>query len=158
MCWCFGAVPKSSATAARRCIACARPISIADIRSAYLARKQVTWAITPRGHGSVLGEVSIFNWNRRHHRAEISYALARASWGQGIASEAVRAVIRFGIARMVLHRIEAVTLVKNARSVRLLERLGFEREGTRREYSLEEDGAYLDSAIYGLLDPSVRGE
>jgi ribosomal-protein-alanine N-acetyltransferase len=52
---------------------------------------------------------------------------------------------------MQLHRIEAATIVDNTRSVRLLERLGFRREGVRREYSLEEDGAYHDSAIYGLL-------
>ena len=35
--------------------------------------------------------------------------------------------------------------------VRLLERLGFQREGTRREYSLEDDLTFHDSAVYGLL-------
>ena len=52
---------------------------------------------------------------------------------------------------MNLHRIEAHTIADNRRSVRLLERLGFQREGTRREYALEDDLAFHDSAVYGLL-------
>jgi ribosomal-protein-alanine N-acetyltransferase len=48
-------------------------------------------------------------------------------------------------------------LKKNARttnnheSVRLLERIGFQHEGTQRNHSWEDEGAFYDSAIYGLL-------
>jgi [ribosomal protein S5]-alanine N-acetyltransferase len=52
---------------------------------------------------------------------------------------------------MQLNRVEAQTIVDNLASVRLLLRLGFRQEGVRREYSLEEDGALHDSAIYALL-------
>ena len=52
---------------------------------------------------------------------------------------------------MQLHRIQAHTIADNHRSVRLLERLGFRREGTLREYSLEDDLTFHDSAVYGLL-------
>jgi RimJ/RimL family protein N-acetyltransferase len=55
------------------------------------------------------------------------------------------------LAEMRLHRIEARTIADNHRSVRLLERLGFQREGTLREYSWEDDLAFHDSAVYGLL-------
>jgi ribosomal-protein-alanine N-acetyltransferase len=44
-----------------------------------------------------------------------------------------------------------IGLHTNHRSVRLLERLGFRREGTLREYSLEDDQRFHDSAVYGLL-------
>ena len=124
---------------------------IAEMLAEYATRKQVMWAITKRDGGAVLGGVDLHDWNRTHHRAEVGYSLARAWWGQGIASEAVRAVLRFGFERMQLHRIEAGTIADNWRSVRMLERLGFRREGTRREYSLEDDGTYHDSAMYGLL-------
>ena len=72
-------------------------------------------------------------------------------WGQGIASEAAQAVISYGFTTMKLHRIQAHTITDNHRSVRLPERLGFHREGTLREYSLEHDLTFHDSAVYGLL-------
>ena len=66
-------------------------------------------------------------------------------------NEALTAAIRFGFAEMLLNRIEAQTIADNASSTRLLGRLGFAREGTRRRYSWEEDGTFHDGAIYGLL-------
>jgi ribosomal-protein-alanine N-acetyltransferase len=75
---------------------------------------------------------------------------AISHWGQGIASEAARAVIDYGFTTMKLHRIQAHTIADN-HPVRLLERLGFRREGTMREYSLEDDLSFHDSAVYGLL-------
>ena len=82
---------------------------------------------------------------------DIGYDLARDQWGQGSATEALTAAIRFGFAEMLLNRIEAQTIADNASSTRLLGRLGFAREGTRRRYSWEEDGTFHDGAIYGLL-------
>lgn len=119
--------------------------------------KEVMWAVTLRGRSGVEGGGDLHQWNRFHRRAEIGYSLARAWWGQGIASEAVRAVLDFGFTRMHLHRITAMTIADNHRSVRMLERIGFRREGTRREYSWEEDGTFHDSAIYGLLESDVIG-
>jgi ribosomal-protein-alanine N-acetyltransferase len=77
--------------------------------------------------------------------------MARAYWGQGIASEALRAILRFGFDGMKLNYIYAGTIADNHESVRLLERIGFRREGTRREYSWEDDGTFHDGAMYGLL-------
>ena len=45
----------------------------------------------------------------------------------------------------------AQTIADNHESVRLLARLGFQREGTRRSYSWEDDGTFHAGAIYGLL-------
>ena len=56
---------------------------------------------------------------------------------------------------MNLHSIYANTIADNHASVHLLERIGFRREGTRREFSWEEDGTFHDSAMYGLLTARV---
>lgn len=125
---------------------------IRSVHGAYGARTSVVWAVADRGEDTVIGEVSLHGWSRRHRRAEVGYTLAAARWGTGLASEAVRAVCAFGFDQMRLHRIEAETIDDNDRSVRLLERLGFQREGTRREYSLEDDGLFHSNAVYGLLD------
>jgi len=125
---------------------------IREMHAAYQARREVMWVVGELGHGKVVGGVSLHDWSRRHQRAEVGYTLARSWWGRGVAYEAVAAVCAFGFDKMGLHRIEAATIADNHRSVRLLERLGFQREGTRREYSLEDDGLFHHSAMYGLLD------
>lgn len=125
---------------------------IREMHAAYQAGRSVMWAVAERCDGRVVGAVSLHDWSRRHQRAEVGYTLAQSWWGRGMAYEAVAAVCAFGFDQMGLHRIEAETIADNHRSVRLLERLGFQREGTRREYSLEDDGLFHHSAMYGLLD------
>ena len=65
-------------------------------------------------------------------------------------------VLNFGFTLMNLNRVDVYTIADNHRSVRMLERLGFVREGTRRGYSWEEDGTFHDGAIYGLLHHEWR--
>ena len=69
----------------------------------------------------------------------------------GLATEAITAIHPVRVLRHAAHRIEAQTNADNGSSIRLLGRLGFAREGTRRSYSWEEDGTFHDGAIYGLL-------
>lgn len=124
---------------------------IEELHDEFRALTGVSWAVTLTDDGAVLGLFGLHHWSKYHRRAEVGYDLARTHWGKGIASEALRAIIQFGFERMSLHRIYASTIADNHRSVRLLERLGFQREGTKRQHSWEEDGAFHDSAMYGLL-------
>jgi len=124
------------------------------LREEIAADQRRHWAI--EFAGTVVGLIGLHGWEQHHRRAELGYDLARTHWGRGIAFEAARAVIEYGFGAMALHRIQAHTIADNHRSVRLLERLGFQREGTLREFSLEDDGAYHDSAVYGLLSGDRR--
>jgi [ribosomal protein S5]-alanine N-acetyltransferase len=128
---------------------------IEEMRHACAIEQQQIWAVTLKGNNTVIGLVSLQYRNHRgdpyHRRAEVGYGIARASWGQGIGSEAVRAVVHYGFVQLKLNRIYAGTIADNVESVRLLEKLGFVREGTRRQHSLEDDGRFCDSAMYGLI-------
>lgn len=124
---------------------------IRTMQAWYVSRYAIQWGITLRGEDRVLGLCGLHDWNRKHRRASVGYDLARSRWGQGIATEAVRAVLRYGFEQWRLNRIEAITIADNARSIRLLERLGFQLEGVRRDYWLEADGCYYGSAVYALL-------
>jgi RimJ/RimL family protein N-acetyltransferase len=124
---------------------------IQALRAETATQQGITWAVTLHPGDTVLGLFGLHDWNRYHRRAELGYDLARAYWGQGIGSEAVRAVVRFGFGHMDLNRVYANTIADNHASVRLLEKVGFCREGTRRKHSWEEDGTFHDSAMYGLL-------
>ncbi|QGN32830.1 GNAT family N-acetyltransferase [Microlunatus sp. Gsoil 973] len=123
---------------------------IKELRAAYEAHLAIHWAVTLGDHRAI-GLFGFNAWERFHRRAEIGYDLRRDCWGRGFATQALDAILRFGFTRMGLNRVEAQTIADNHASVRLLRRLGFQREGLRRAYSMEEDGSYHDGAIYGLL-------
>ncbi|WP_433633800.1 GNAT family N-acetyltransferase [Nocardia sp. CA-120079] len=124
---------------------------IATLRTAYAAEEQIQWALTRRDDRPI-GVFGFNSWQRFHRRAEVGYDLARTHWGQGIATEALTAIVRFGFDQMRLHRIQAHTIRTNEPSIRLLTRLGFHRDAVLRDYSLEEDGHFHDSTIWSLLE------
>jgi ribosomal-protein-alanine N-acetyltransferase len=122
-----------------------------EVRAGYEKKESLVWGITQRGDDTVMGMIGLWRWSRRNRRVMLGYDLARVYWGNGFATEGVTAVLNFAFTQMNLNRVEAYTIADNHGSVRMLERLGFVREGTRRGHSLEDDGTFHDSAIYALL-------
>jgi ribosomal-protein-alanine N-acetyltransferase len=82
----------------------------------------------------------------------LGYQVARSHQGRGFMSEALRATNAFVFAEMRLHRIMANYRPENERSARLLERLGFAREGLARDY-LFIDGEWRDHVLTALVNP-----
>ncbi|MFT4217739.1 MAG: GNAT family N-acetyltransferase [Micropruina sp.] len=124
---------------------------IERVRAEFAAGEGVYWALAVPDDPRAIGLFGLGGWDRYHRRAEIGYNVHRDHWGQGLATEAVRGILEFAFTTMNLNRIEALIIADNHPSVRLVERVGFVREGTRRACSWEEDGVFHDSAIYGLL-------
>ncbi|HMP41963.1 MAG TPA: GNAT family N-acetyltransferase [Roseiflexaceae bacterium] len=128
---------------------------IGQMQAACARGEQQLWGITLRPADSVIGLVSLQQWNHSgdsyHRRAEIGYGIAHAHWGYGIGGEAVRAVLHYAFEVRRLNRIYARTIADNHESVRMLKRLGFVREGTQRQHSWEDDGTFHDSAMYGMI-------
>jgi len=125
---------------------------VREIESGWNARTLLQWGITSKGEGAVIGTCTLYRWDRTHRRAELGYVLRRERWGAGIATEAVRAVLDHAFGTMNLHRIGADTDPRNAASARLLERLGFSREGLQRETYFHL-GEWADSELWGLVEP-----
>ena len=82
----------------------------------------------------------------------LGYQLARSSERRGLMTEALRATNAFVFDEMRLHRIMANFRPENERSARLLDRLGFVREGLARDY-LFIDGAWRDHILTALTNP-----
>ena len=108
------------------------------------------WAIADIASDELIGTLTLFKLDRDHRRAEIGYILGTPHWGKGLAGEAMRAVLRHAFGAMQLERIEADTDPRNAPSLRMLERLGFKREGLLRKRWFVND-EWCDSAWLGLL-------
>jgi RimJ/RimL family protein N-acetyltransferase len=124
---------------------------IAAMDAAYHDEAEIRWGITLKDNrAAVIGMCGFNYWNRRDARASLGYDIARAHWGQGIMTEALRAVIQFGFEHMELNRIEADADVRNAASARVLSKLGFRREGIQREQFFD-GGAFHDLVLFSLL-------
>jgi ribosomal-protein-alanine N-acetyltransferase len=114
------------------------------------ARSLLQWGIVRADDDRVLGTCTLADIDLAHRRAGLGYALARTAWGQGFAREAVRAVIGFGFRELDLHRIGADVDPRNTASLRLLDDLGFCREGVQRECYFVMD-EWQDAVLFGLL-------
>ena len=90
--------------------------------------------------------------SREHGIASVGYSLLSAFRGRGIASTALRQLVRLAFypAGLALHRLEANVAVANIASQRVLEAAGFAREGIARGL-LRIDGVWIDHVRYGLL-------
>lgn len=116
------------------------------------------WTIITRHDSRVIGTLAANN--RRAGVAEIGYLLIRENWGQGYAREAVARLIDLLIVEEGHRRVMADTDPDNVASIRLLESLGFRREGLLRE-EWETHIGVRDSLLLGLLAPewhAVRGQ
>lgn len=96
-----------------------------------------------------IGDVAVHLQENRM-QAEIGYTLAPAYQGQGFAGEAVRALLDHLFKVRGLHKVSAECDARNVASARLLERIGFTREGLLRAHTWIK-GEWTDDAHYGLL-------
>lgn len=108
------------------------------------------WGIVLKDAGTLMGTCGYHFWDRDNRSAEIGYDLGPAYWGHGYMAEALKAALCHGFEIMLLNRVQAFVALENDRSSRLLERLGFAREGTVREKHLFR-GRYHDHYCFSLL-------
>ncbi|WP_432941630.1 GNAT family N-acetyltransferase [Kribbella sp. CA-253562] len=101
--------------------------------------------------GVLIGDIGL-NLDETLRQAELGFTLAPAYQGQGYASEAVGALLDHLFTQRNLHRVSAECDARNVASARLLERLGFQREGLRRAASWWK-GEWTDDLLFGRLHP-----
>jgi RimJ/RimL family protein N-acetyltransferase len=97
-----------------------------------------TWLLLRHGAGEVVGQIQLLpqRLDGPAHHLRLGYLLARAQWGQGLMAEALGALLPRVHAESAVWRIDAVCDQANPGSSRLLDRLGFTREGLLRRHSL----------------------
>jgi ribosomal-protein-alanine N-acetyltransferase len=100
--------------------------------------------------GAIIGWCALSRWNPDFRSASLAYCLDEAAWGQGYATEGAGALLRWAFDALDLNRVQAETDTRNVASARVLEKLGFLREGTLREDCVV-NGDVSDSWVFGLL-------
>lgn len=99
--------------------------------------------------GLLIGDIGV-KLHQNRMQAKIGYTLAAAYQGKGYATEALTAFLGHLFTDRRLHRVSAGCDARNHRSARLLERLGFQREGLRRKHYWIK-GEWTDDLLYGIL-------
>lgn len=104
-----------------------------------------------KASGEVFGTIGYHTWYTRHDRAELFYHIKDESqMRKGLATEALKEVLRYGFDEMGLNRIEAFIGPMNMASQKLVQNAGFTKEGLMRGHYFI-DGKHQDSLVYGLL-------
>ena len=97
-----------------------------------------------------MGEISLILAPERFKKGEISYSLHPDYWGKGFATAAVRTLLEYAFNSLDLHRVEAGVAVENAKSIRVLEKVGMQREGRHRKILPLKTG-WSDNYSYAIL-------
>lgn len=113
------------------------------------------FVIVEKRAARVIGTCLLFRHEETSARAELGYVLGREHWGQGYMHEALRRLIDCAFTELSLRRLEAEVDPRNARSARVLVRLGFVPEGLLRERWLTR-GIPCSVNIFGLLQREWR--
>jgi [ribosomal protein S5]-alanine N-acetyltransferase len=108
------------------------------------------WAVADKTTDRCLGLVNYHDGHIRNKRVAIGYIVDPAYGRQGVATEAVSAMIRFCFQDLGLHRLQAFIHPDNAPSLKLIEKLGFRREGLLRE-NLRVSDEWRDDLLYARL-------
>jgi [ribosomal protein S5]-alanine N-acetyltransferase len=120
----------------------------------YAAGKLASFAITERESGALVGAIGL-HVVPPHGRAEVGYWIGKPFWGRGYATEAGRAMLRFGFETLGLNKIHGAVFTKNPASDRVIRKLGMKWEGRLRQHDLKW-GAYEDIDVYGILQGEWR--
>jgi [ribosomal protein S5]-alanine N-acetyltransferase len=133
------------------------------------------WATILRDTGELIGRCGLLPWVLEGQReVEVAYLLSRAHWGQGLATEAARAILDYGFATLDVPRLICLIDHDNAKSIRVAEKIGmtFDKEvddgqGLALVYARalkppqkprgeRQEGAHQEHRGDGHVDPHAR--
>jgi RimJ/RimL family protein N-acetyltransferase len=108
------------------------------------------FAICDRTSDRLQGYVGIVDISSEHRLGELRFWIGRPYWGRGLAEKAGHAALAHAFDTLQLNRLQAFRIVRNAASGRVLEKLGFRREGLLAQRVLKRS-IFENVAVYGLL-------
>lgn len=123
------------------------------IRAYKKGEDNLVWGIEYIKEHKFIGSVGLHNLDKANRNAELGYVVSHLYKDRGIATEASSEIVRYGIEELQLHRIYARVFPENRPSARVLEKMGFIKEGVLKE-SVYMYNRYHDTILYAKIDPS----
>jgi ribosomal-protein-alanine N-acetyltransferase len=93
-------------------------------------RNQHRWVIINKSDNVKMGTCGFHCWNKNDSKVEMGYELQKDFWGNGYMQEAITEIIKFAEKTMLVKEIDTHIYPENIRSIKLVERFGFEVSGT----------------------------
>ncbi len=115
----------------------------------YKLGKFYDWAVVDKTSGKMIGTCGFTSITPEDEKAEIGYVINPSYKGRGIATEAVKRVLRFGFDELLLERIEARYIIGNDASLRVMQKCGMRFEGTQR-HGVKCKGRFADVGICAI--------
>ena len=127
------------------------------ISSVLSADTDITFAFAITVQDKAIGSISVLRQSNIHRQtAELGYYIAEEYWGKGIMTDAVRQICRYVFDNSNIIRIYAEPFAFNTASCRVLEKAGFQYEGTLRSNAVK-NGRIIDMKLYSLLKSEIGG-
>ena len=115
------------------------------------ANEDETFAFAITADDKVIGSIGVFRQENIHRQtAELGYYISEEYWGKGIMTEAVKQICEYVFSHSDIIRIYAEPFAYNTASCRVLEKAGFQYEGTLRDNAVK-NGKVIDMKMYSLL-------
>ena len=118
--------------------------------SSYAKDDYYRWAIILKESNECIGQIAYFLVDDKNYFAEIEYCIGSQFQCKGYATEATKAVIKYGFESINLHKVQICTKTINLPSKRVIEKCGFVYEGTLRDYFYM-DGEYVGRLYFSML-------
>lgn len=120
------------------------------LTSLYDQQKGLQWALISRADGQFIGTSALHEWHRSDRHIELGYHILPEYWGQGYATEAAQALLRWAFEVLDVHRVQADCTDGHGASERVLLKCGFTLEGIWRESCWEHE-RFVNIRQFGLL-------
>lgn len=119
------------------------------------ANEDDTFAFAVTADNKVVGSIGVFRQGNIHRQtAELGYYVAEEYWNRGIMTEAVKQICEYVFSKSDILRIYAEPFAYNIASCRVLEKAGFQYEGTLRSNAVK-NGEVIDMKMYTLLRTEI---
>lgn len=128
---------------------------IANYTHWFQNNQAVRWAILRKDTGALIGTCCFDTFHLKYQSVNLGYNLRFDQWGNGFATEAVRAIVDYAFTHGIVgpvNRIQAITVPANGASEKVLTKLGFEKEGLMRKYGYWKN-EFRDMNLFSRLQP-----
>ena len=115
--------------------------------SLFPTKKSIYWAIALKENNLMIGTAGFNHISFKNSKAEISYDLHPNYWGRGIMLKSIKSILQFSDTCFELVRVQATVVTYNEKSIKLLERCGFNKGGYLTKYEVV-DGEHKDYYMF----------
>lgn len=127
------------------------------IKLMYKEKKGIRWAIINKESKAFIGDIGLYNIDFYSNNTEIGYTIEKNFWRKGVASECIKAIENFAFEILNMNRIIAMIDSNNISSIKLSEKLGFNRDGILREhYYNKSKDKYINICVYSLIKSDIK--